>query len=563
MTNEIINVCFIEKNFRILVDYSHLIPIIISIMLALFVFIKAKYNLFSKIFLFFIITFSIWLIGDLITWNSNNYNLIYTFWATLDFIEVTFYILGLYFVLVFTEQKDISVLKKIILFLLLAPAFFIAVTNQSVVGFNYQVCEALNNNFLSIYKLIVEGILLFIMLLSIITPFIKKLPWQKKKTRLIMVGSMFLFLAIFSGTEYISSITGVYEYTLYSLFLLPALLLIIIYSVFELDIFHFHMLGTQYLVVGLVILMGGQLFFVNGTTDQLLTILTTVITIGLSIILFRNLKRESDQRIHIEQLSEIIKQSKKQVEETNKQLGKANEKLKSLDQLKTEFLSLASHQLRSPLTAIKGYTSMLLEGDYGEIDPKAKATIERVFESTNNLTIVVEDLLNVAKIEQGGMKYEMAKFNLSEIARDMAKDLSITAEKKGLKLNYEEVGAEDCVTVGDKEKLRQVVLNFIDNSIKYTKEGEIKVKVERKEDKVIFSVKDTGMGMTEETKETLFQKFARGEGGRVNSGGSGLGLYLAKEIAEAHKGKVWVESEGPGKGSTFYMELDADCCKVE
>lgn len=544
-------------NQVILANYSHLIPIVLSLFLALFVFIKTKFNLFSKIFLFFVITFSLWLIGDLITWTFYNYGLIYASWAPLDLLEIIFYILGLYFVLVFTNQKDISLFKKIFLVLLVFPAFYITITKQSVLGFDQSQCEALGNNLLSTYKLVVESLLLLVMLYYMVVPFIKKLSWEKKKASLIMVGSMFLFLSIFGVTEYISSITGVYEYTLYSLFLLPIFLIAIIYSVFELDIFNFHMLGTQYLVVGLVILMGGQLFFVNGTTDQLLTILTTIITIGLSIILFRNLKRESDQRIHIEQLSEIIKQSKKQVEETNKQLGKANEKLKSLDQLKTEFLSLASHQLRSPLTAIKGYTSMLLEGDYGKIDSKAKETIERVFESSNNLTIVVEDLLNVAKIEQGGMKYEMASFNLSDVARKETQDLSITAEKKGLKLSFEEVGAEDCTTVGDKDKIRQVVLNFIDNSIKYTKEGEIKVKVERKGEKVVFSVKDTGMGMTEEIKETLFQKFARGEGGRMNSSGSGLGLYLAKEIAEAHKGRVWVESKGKGKGSTFFMELDA------
>lgn len=241
-----------------------------------------------------------------------------------------------------------------------------------------------------------------------------------------------------------------------------------------------------------------------------------------------------------------------------KELQDANEKLKSLDKLKTEFLSLASHQLRSPLTAIKGYTSMILEGDYGEINPKAKEAIDRVFQSSNNLTMIVEDLLNVSKIEQGGMKYERTNFDLSEIASAMAKDLSINAEKKGLKLTYtQDEGIHN--VFGDKEKLRQVVLNFIDNSIKYTKEGKVEVSVIHKEgNKVIrFEVKDTGMGMTPETKASLFQKFARGEGSKVNASGSGLGLYLAKEIAEAHKGTVGVDSDGPGKGSTFYMELSS------
>jgi signal transduction histidine kinase len=200
---------------------------------------------------------------------------------------------------------------------------------------------------------------------------------------------------------------------------------------------------------------------------------------------------------------------------------------------------------------------MVSEGAYGEINPQAKEAIDRIFQSSQNLAKVVEDLLDVSKIEQGGMKFVMEPFSLIEIARDMEKDLSITAEKRGLKMQFESDAEEACVVNGDKEKLRQVVLNFIDNSIKYTKEGTISVSVKRVGDKVQFRVKDTGMGMTPEIKASLFQKFARGDGARMNTTGSGLGLYLAKEIVSAHKGTVNVESDGPGKGSTFGMDLDA------
>ena len=556
--NTIINTCELTRgNLGPVAYYSHLIPIFLSLILGIFVFIKAKYNLFSKIFLLFVATFSLWLIGDLVGWTQNNYFLQYASWSPLDFLEIIFYILGLYFVLVFTNQKDISKFKKSLLILLVIPAFFITITNQSVIGFNYPVCEAFGSSFLGIYKLVIEGILLIVMVYCMISPFIKKLSWQKKRTNLIMIGSMFLFLAIFGGTEYVSSLTGIYEYTLYSLFLLPIFLVVIIYAVFELDIFHFNIIGTQYLVVGLVILMTGQLFFVNGSADRLLTIITVILTVGLSIILFRNLKRESDQRVRIEKLSVELEQSKGRLEESNLKLEGANEKLKGLDKLKTEFVSLASHQLRSPLTAIKGYASMLMDGDYGEMSKEAKEAIDRMYQSSKNLTIVVEDLLNVTKIESGGMKFEMAPFDLSAVIEDEAKDFSMAAEKKGLKLNFEKDNNASFMVNGDKEKIRQIVINFIDNSVKYTKEGNINVSVKNKDNKVVFCVKDTGMGTTEEVKESLFQKFARGDGARMNTTGSGLGLYLAKQIVEAHKGRVWVESDGEGKGSAFFMELDA------
>lgn len=557
--NEIINTCIslTDGNLELLAKYSHAIPTVLSLSLAIFIYFKAKFNLYSKIFLSFVTFFCMWLVGDLIIWNSNNYHLIYAIWSSLVYIEIIFYILGLYFIITFIHERDIRIWKKALFLLLLIIPFYITVTQQSVTGFNQSVCEATNNLFLDNYKLVVEGGILLTIVGYMFAAYFKKQIKEDKKADLIVLGSILLFLSVFGVTEYIASVTGVYEINLYSLFVLPVFLVTIIYAVFELDIFHFKMLGTHYLVIGLIILMGGQLFFINGTTDIILTIITVVLTLGLSVLLYRNLKRESDQRVHIEKLSVELEQSKLRVEETNIKLEGVNEKLKGLDKLKTEFLSLASHQLRSPLTAIKGYASMVLEGDYGEINPKAKDAIERVFESSKNLTIIVEDLLNVSKIEQGGMKYEMAPFAVSEIAEAMAKDLSVTAQNKGLKLTYKADKKADYTVNGDKEKLRQVVLNFIDNSIKYTKTGSIEVSVKREGDKVIFAVKDTGMGMTPEIKASLFQKFARGDGARMNTSGSGLGLYLAKEIVGAHKGRVWVESDGPGKGSTFLMELEA------
>ncbi len=557
-SSTIINTCYqTTKDLRVIAQYSHVIPVVLSLFLAVFVFVKSKFNLFSKVFLMFVCFFSLWLLGDLVIWNSERYNLIYTIWSLLDYIEIIFFVLGLYFALVFVYEKDLSKLIKILFFVITIPPFIITITQQSVLGLNQPVCEAVNSDYLTTYKLVIESGILLTTVFYIIRAFFREQNRADRKADLIVLGSLFTFLSVFGISEYISSTTGIYEINLYSLFILPLFLISIIYAVFELDIFHFEILGTHYLVVGLVILMGGQLFFINGATDSFLTVLTIILSIGLSAILFRNLKRESDQRVKIERLSEALEASKLRVEQSNIQLEEANDKLKGLDKLKTEFLSLASHQLRSPLTAIKGYTSMLLEGDYGAVNAKAKEAIDRVFESSKNLTIVVEDLLNVSKIEQGGMKYEMVPFDLGEVVQNMAKDLSITADKKGLKLTYEGDEKTKYMVNGDKEKLRQVVLNFIDNSIKYTKTGTIKVSVANKDDKVVFAVKDTGMGMTPEIKASLFQKFARGDGARMNTSGSGLGLYLAKEIVSAHKGRVWVDSDGPGLGSTFCMELDA------
>ncbi len=246
---------------------------------------------------------------------------------------------------------------------------------------------------------------------------------------------------------------------------------------------------------------------------------------------------------------------------TYEALQDANIKLQGLDKLKTEFLSLASHQLRSPLTAIKGYTSMLLEGSFGTVNDKQKEAIDRVFQSSNHLARVVEDLLNVSKIEAGGMKYEMAPFDLEKAAHDLAMDLSITAQKKGLTLEFKIDGKAPYTINGDMEKIRQVILNIIDNAIKYTQKGGITVSLSKDTAKGLacIAITDTGMGISPEEKEKLFQKFSRGEGGKTNTGGSGLGLYLAKQIAEAHGGYISIDSPGVGLGSTFsiFFKLNA------
>lgn len=539
-----------------MVKYSHIIPITISLLIGFFVLFKAKFNYYSKVFLLFIITFSLWLLGDLIVWSSTNYNLIYTTWSLLPYLEIIFYVLGLYFAIISIKEKDTTIYFKIFLAVITLPPFILTIFGNSVLGFNQAMCEAENNNFLDTYKLSSEIILLLILLFYMIKGF-----WYSNKNKIknfTLIISMFLFLLIFSVTEYFSAITGYYEINLYSLFLLPVLLFIIIYAIFELDIFNFNILGTQYLVVGLVILIVSQLFFVNGNTDKFLTIITVIMSVALSILLFINLKKETDQRVFIENLSNDLENAKHKLEESNFNLENANSKLESLDKLKTEFVSLASHQLRTPLTAIKGYASMLLEGDYGEINPTIKEKIERVMESSNNLILIVEDLLNVSKIEQGGMVYKMTKFDLGVLIKNTIKDLSINITKKGLKLNFDISNEYKYIINGDEEKIRQVLINLIDNSIKYTPKGNINISLISKNNKILFSIKDDGVGIQKEYLDDLFEKFSRGESSKLNTSGSGLGLYLVKEIIKAHNGKVWATSQGLDKGSTFFVELNEE-----
>jgi len=553
---ETINVCSITNNLSTLSYYSHLIPLFFSLFLALLIFFKAPRNLLSRIFIAFSITFSFWLIADLVTWVSNNYFLIYSFWSPVDYIESAMYILGLYFVMVFAQKKDLSKILKYLLFIATLIPLVITVTKNSVLGFDHAWCEAFNNNLLLNYRFYIQILTIAVIFIYVLV-FIFKKEVENRKTLLTVLISMFLFLATFGITSYISASTSLYKINLYALLIIPAFLISITYSIFSLNIFNTKIVSTYFLVFGLIILNISQLMFITNVTNKLLTVLTIILSLALSFIIFKNLKKETDLRKHIETLSVQLEKSKMRLEESNFNRELANDKLKELDKLKTEFLSLASHQLRSPLTAIKGYSSMVLDGDYGKMDDKVKDTVEKIYKSSDNLSRVVEDLLNVSKIEQGGMKYDMVAFDINLLAEEVVDQIAINAKGKKLDLSFTSLDKESHIVIGDKEKIRQVILNLIDNSIKYTKSGYIKVSAEKTDNKIILKIKDSGAGIKEENKKAIFEKFERGDGGKIDSSGSGLGLYLAKEIMEAHNGYIWAESEGVNKGSTFIIELKA------
>lgn len=456
-----------------------------------------------------------------------------------------------YFIYIFINKKDIKSNLKILIFLPIVPLIIFLPTKFLLEGFDLTNCyRDITEGFFATYYIYgLEIIYSLWILIFAISKFLKsKIKSDKKQILFITIGIV-LFLVSFASGNIIGSFTENWTLAQLGLFSMPIFVVFLAYMILKFKSFNSKLIGAQVLVFALSLSVLGLMFIRSIQNVRIVVIFTLFFLFILGNILIRGVRREIAQREELEKLS-------RELENSNNKLEKANDKLQDLDRLKTEFLSLASHQLRSPLTAIKGYSSMLIEGDYGKINKKAEEAISRIFESSNNLQIIVEDLLNVSKIEQGGMKYEMMKINLADIVKDVTKDLSVNAESKNLKLSYTTKEKESFMVNADQSKIRQVILNFIDNAIKYTKEGHIDTKIERKDSKVIFSVTDTGMGLTQETIATLFQKFNRGEGSKMNTTGSGLGLYLAKEIVKAHGGRVWVESEGLGKGSTFFVELE-------
>ncbi|MFA5995017.1 MAG: ATP-binding protein [Patescibacteria group bacterium] len=253
-------------------------------------------------------------------------------------------------------------------------------------------------------------------------------------------------------------------------------------------------------------------------------------------------------------LQKEVEKATASLQYTNEQLTDANAHLQELDRAKSEFMSIASHQLRTPLTGIVGYLSMILEGDYGKVDEKIVNVMKQVFQASQRLVRLVNMLLNVTRIEAGRFTLNFVATNLVEVVNTEINELMPTTAKKGLKLSLSQHTPKQVMVMVDQDKIRDVILNLIDNSIKYTEEGSVTVELQQEGEQAHFTVTDTGVGIDPADAGNLFQKFVRGSGiAQIQPNGSGLGLYIVKKIVEGHGGKVWVESQGLKKGSTFHV----------
>ncbi len=518
--------------------YSHGVAILSSLILGFFL-IKSNKNRLNFLFLILSLFFSFWAFSDVLQWATNRPDRLLFFWSLNILIEPLIYIISLYILYIFIKNTEPKIFYKIAFFLPIIPILVLIPTNILLPGVDINYCNAIESDFIVKYSYGLQAFyIISIVLFGFFSNFFDKT--NVKQNRLLTVG-IFMFLLAFSSGNIIGSLTDNWQAAQFGLFGMPIFIGFISFLIVKYKAFDTKVISSQILVFSSWFLVFAILFIRRIEQVRIVVVFTLVFVGVIGWLLVKGIKREIKQKEELEILSN--------------NLFEANEKLKGLDKLKTEFLSLATHQIRSPLTAIKGYTSMLLEGSFGKIDNEKKEPLERVLQTSNSLAIMVEDFLSVSKIESGGMKYMIEPFDFRKMVEDTYSDLKVTAEKKGLVMEFNSKENEPIMVSGDREKLRQVIINLTDNSIKYTPTGSISIDIEVESHKTIFSVKDTGVGVSPETKSTLFGKFSRGEGAKLNTTGSGLGLYLAKEIIKAHHGKVWLESEGLGKGTTFFVEL--------
>jgi signal transduction histidine kinase len=299
---------------------------------------------------------------------------------------------------------------------------------------------------------------------------------------------------------------------------------------------------------------------------QLLEMLSRQVSVAIeNAKLYKQVQDFSDtlQQQVDEQTKEIRSQKDKiqkayEVEKTAHKLEKkALDDLRQLDANKTDFMLITQHHLRTPLSVNAGFIDLILGGTFGKIPAKLKSAISKLKESTQKEIEVVNELLDASGYQIGKETIHLDKpIDLEALMEETLKDLTAEAKAKDIYLKYEKQGEIPKIPA-DRTKLKLVLTNVIDNCIKYTAEGGVTVTMEVKNDKLLISVTDTGIGLSDEVIKNLFkQTFHRSEQAkRLFAVGKGLGLFLSGKIIEGHNGRIWAESKGDGKGSGFYIEL--------
>lgn len=260
-------------------------------------------------------------------------------------------------------------------------------------------------------------------------------------------------------------------------------------------------------------------------------------------------KLEQRVRERTDALSRMYRES----ERKSRQLEEANLKLKEVDELKSDFLANMSHELRTPLNSIIGFSKLILEGLDGEVNDEQRRDLEIINQNGEELLSLIDDVLNLAKIEAGRVPLSKTEAGVDEIARMVVMSFGSAAAGKGLRLELEVPERLRPISV-DQGKIRQVLMNLVGNAIKFTEEGSVIITLEQTPRETKFLVRDTGVGISSEDINKVFDRFHQVRPGLAQAGGVGLGLTISKRFVEMHGGDIWVESE-LGQGSTFAFSI--------
>lgn len=357
-----------------------------------------------------------------------------------------------------------------------------------------------------------------------------------------IVGTLGI-LVIFMVTPFMA---GSQEWLRYGPYTALCCMLIYGYAVARQQMLKIRVLGTELFVASLILLFAINLALSVSEVDRTVSGISLALALVFGFLLIRNAEAETEKQTQVADLMVQLEQS--------------NQQLREMSEAKSEFISIASHQLRTPVSVIKGYLALILEGHYGEIGTRLREKLQQLVDANERLVLLISNLLNVARIERGSVDFDCRETDITDLLRKAVKTMEVKVRGKDIKLIFQEPDKPLDRVYIDAGKVSEVVANLIDNSIKYTPVGSIEVSVadDKAKDMVIVRIKDTGIGMTKEDAPHIFEKFFRPSmpNPTFQAGNSmGIGLFICAKFLRSMGGNIYVEDTAPGRGTTMVVAL--------
>jgi signal transduction histidine kinase len=445
-----------------------------------------------------------------------------------------------YFLYTFVTENDLPLWQKIVGSVIILPTAI-----STFLGLNLRLWDA--NNCVAIENTKITGYLFFAQAIFIIASIVfSVVKWigykndrqKRKETVLVGMGVILFLIFFFSALLLVSLFAGsdassyVYNYEIYGLFGIPILLIFLGYLIVKFKSFDIKLLATQALVWALIIVIGSQYFFIEGTVNMILVGVTLVLSAISGYLIVRSVKKEVALR--------------ESLEVANK--GQEN------------LIHVMNHQIKGFFgTARNIFAELLQSDDYGHMPKESEPLLAKGLESTKAGVDYVQDILKGFNAGKGFLQYDMKLTDIKPMVLDLLSEQKDIATKSGLSFESN-IGGGDYNVVGDAVQLKEAFKNLITNAIKYNDYKDpnrgIKVNLANKDNKIVFSVRDTGVGILEEDKPRIFTAGGMGKDStKYNAESSGFGLVFVKGVVDAHKGIVGYKSNEPEKGTTFYIEL--------
>ena len=524
-----------------LLYYSYIPIVIASLLIGVYVFVKDKKSLKSRLLLSITVFFVLWVINILVQWVASYHTVLMFGWQLTAIFEVGMFLSAAYFARVFLNDSDISLAEKLILFILAIATLVAIPTGFNVAAYDIENCEGTNGLLWNIIYALEPAIIVLIAWWGLLAYRQRRDTVRRKQITIFTIGIV-LFLTTFFLSNYYGELTKVYEFNLWGPIGMVVFLILLEYLIVRYHTFNIKLFATQGLVVATTLLIGSQLFTPSNVLDLSITIVTLITFWVSGVFLVRSVKLEIEHREEIEKLAG--------------ELQETNERQEGL-------IHFIGHEVKGFLTKDMGAFAAISQGDFGAPPDGMKPFVEHALIESRQGASSVENILKAANLKKGTVTYTKEPFDLKTLIAEMIEKEKPMAAEKGLILSFTADESSYQMT-GDKAQLGDHVLrNLIDNSINYTPSGTVVVSLKKDPStmlgtrgKLVFAVKDTGIGISDEDKKLLFTEGGHGKDSqKTNIHSTGYGLYIAKNIVEAHGGTIRAESEGEGKGSTFVVEL--------